>query len=74
MLKSEDFEVLTWSKMFARAKSFYSHYKALLDGDVAAEGFQTKKSEVARTRTIIQTNSSHRYAEDRKRGVWSSDA
>jgi len=74
MTDSDDLEVLTWSDMFARAKSFYSHYKALLDADVAAEGFQSKKVEVARTRKILETGSSHRSAEDRERGVGSSDA
>ncbi|MEI8182404.1 MAG: ATP-binding protein [Desulfomonile sp.] len=74
MRDADDFEALTWSQMFARANSFYSHYEAVLNGDVTAEGFQSKRIEVARTREIIQKDSSHRSAEDRKRGLGSSDA
>ena len=72
-LAAKDFEVLTWSEMFARAKSFYTHYEALLDGDVATVGFQHKRIEVARTREIIERSSSHRSPEDRERGLGSSD-
>lgn len=73
MVVARDFEALTWSEMFTRAKSFYSHYEAVLNGDVLSEGFQSKKIEVARTREIIEKDSSYRSAEDRKRGVGSSD-
>lgn len=70
---AKDFEALEWSTMFARAKQFYSHYQAVLEGDIGAEGFRTKEIEVARTRQILETQSSQRSAEDRKRGVGSSD-
>lgn len=74
MQDADDFEALLWSRMFARAKSFYSHYEAVLNGDVSAEGFQSKKIEVARTREIINKDSSYRSSEDRRRGLGSSDA
>lgn len=70
---SKDFEALEWSAMFARAKRFYSHYQAVLEGDISGEGFQSKKIEVARTKQILETNSTHRSAEDRKRGVGNYD-
>ncbi len=74
MKDAADFEALTWDEMFARAKRFYSHYEAVLLGDVGAEGFQSKRVEVARTREIIERGSSHRSAEDRERGVGDSHA
>lgn len=73
MKASDDFEALTWGEMFGRARAFYSHYEAVLDGDVTAEGFQSKKDEVAHTRRVIQSGSSHRSPEDRNRGVGSSE-
>ena len=60
---------LTWADMFARAKTFYSHYESILDGDVVSPGFRSKEIEVARTRSILETRSSHRSKEDRKRGL-----
>lgn len=74
MTKADDFEALTWSKVFIRARSFYSHYEAVLNGDTTVAGFRTKEVEVARTRTILDSDSSYRSAADRTRGVGSSDA
>jgi len=74
MMSAEDFEGMTWSSMFARAKRFYSHYEAVLDGDVRREGFHSKKIEVARTRQILSSGSSHRTAADKERGLGNSDA
>lgn len=71
--EADDFEALTWGQMFARAKTFYSHYEAVLDGDVGSQGFHSKKVEVARTREILEKGSSHRSAEDRERGLGSSE-
>jgi len=73
MQEAKDFEVLQWSQMFTRAKTFYSHYEAVLNGDVMAESFQSKRIEVARTRAIIDNGSSHRSVVDRKRGLGESD-
>ena len=74
MQSADDFEAMTWSQMFARAKTFYSHYEAVLEGDVASPDFHSKEVEVARTRAIVETGSAHRSEEDRSRGVGSSDA
>lgn len=72
--KDADLELLEWSEMFARARSFYSHYAAVLEGDASAAGFATKKTEVTRTRLILESGSAHRSRADRKRGVGDSDA
>ncbi|TAN44206.1 MAG: hypothetical protein EPN22_06885 [Nitrospirae bacterium] len=73
IISGELFEALEWSQMFTRAKRFYSHYQAVLEGDIIAPGFRGKEIEVARTREILETGSSHRSKEDRGRGVGSSD-
>jgi histidine kinase/DNA gyrase B/HSP90-like ATPase len=72
LLKAQDFQALTWGEMFARARAFYAHYEAVLSGDATAEGFVSKEAEVARTRQILESGSSHRSAEDRKRGLGES--
>jgi len=74
MRSTDDFEALTWSDLFIRASSFYSHYQAVLEGDVASDGFLRKKVEVARTREIIERGSSHRASTDRSRGIGNSDS
>lgn len=74
MQKSSDLEIMTWSKMFKRAKSFYQHYESLLNGDVSASGFQAKKDEVVRTREILESGTAHRSKADRDRGVGKGEA
>ena len=74
MREASDFEPLEWSAMFARASSFYAHYEAVLEGDIGAPGFTAKKTEVTRTREILEAGSSRRSRDDRKRGVGDSDA
>ncbi|WP_166827348.1 ATP-binding protein [Thalassoroseus pseudoceratinae] len=72
-LKQETFKVLTWTELFRRAKMFYEHYRAVLEGDFENSYFLAKQKEVARTRHILETDSSHRSAEDRAGGVGESD-
>ncbi len=69
MKEESDFEPLEWSAMFARARSFYAHYEAVLTGDIGSAGFAIKKTEVTRTRQILESGSSHRSGDDRRRGV-----
>ena len=67
-LRADDFEALTWSDMFKRAKTFYEHYRAVLDADISSPGFSVKQREVARTREIMKTGSAYR-GERRKAGL-----
>ncbi|QYZ78902.1 hypothetical protein E2N92_05415 [Methanofollis formosanus] len=73
MKSADDFEALEWSKMFKRARTFYTHYEGVLSGDVTSGEFQSKKVEIARTRAILDRGSAHRSKEDRIRGLGSSD-
>ena len=66
---SESFKLLKWSDIFKQASRFYSHYKAVLDGDVADPGFARKQTEVLRTRSILEADSAHRGKEARSKGV-----
>ena len=73
MKQVKSFHAMTWAQLFSRAKGYYSHYEAVLEGDVGAEGFRNKEIEVARTRQILESGSAHRSKDDRERGVGSSD-
>ncbi len=73
MRQDPGFTALEWSEMFARARRFYSHYQGVLEGDISGPGFASKRIEVTRTRAILSASSSHRNAEDRKRGLGESD-
>lgn len=74
MQEDEGFEAVEWNVLFSRTRSFYAHYEAVLEGDISAPGFTSKKTEVTRTREILDTGSSHRKPEDRKRGVGDTEA
>lgn len=71
--EAKDFEAIEWSQLFSRARTFYSHYESVLNGDVMAQGFRDKQIEVARTREILKSGTSYRSSADRKRGLGSSE-
>lgn len=73
ILNDKDFEVLSWGKLFERARSYYSHYESVLNGDAKSGDFRRKQVEVVRTRQVIESGSSHRSKEDRARGIGNSD-
>jgi len=64
--------IITWSELFKRASSFYSHYKDVLEGNVTASGFGEKATEVMKARKIVALGTSHRPPEERKQGLGSS--
>ena len=66
---SEAFILVKWSDMFKQASRFYSHYKAVLDGDVADPSFSRKQTEVLRTRSILENDTAHRGKEARSKGL-----
>ncbi|MCF7789582.1 MAG: hypothetical protein K9N47_25890 [Prosthecobacter sp.] len=67
--KSDSFKLVKWSELFKQASRFYSHYKAVLDGDVTDPGFSRKQNEVLRTRDILTTDTAHRGQEARAKGI-----
>ncbi|MDI6099239.1 ATP-binding protein [Actinoplanes sp. NEAU-A12] len=68
----DDIELLTWAEIHARAKSFYEHYRAVLEGDVDDSGFGRKASEIARTRNVL-TSGAYRGPTERSVGLGNQD-
>lgn len=68
----DDIEMLTWAGIHARAKSFYEHYRAVLEGDVDDSGFERKASELARTRNVL-TAGAYRGPDIRSAGLGNQD-
>ncbi|MEU4244875.1 hypothetical protein [Actinoplanes sp. NPDC026619] len=68
----DDIELLTWAEIHARAKSFYEHYRAVLEGDVDDSGFGRKASEIARTRNVLASGA-YRGSDVRSAGLGNQD-
>nr|WP_246382631.1 ATP-binding protein [Micromonospora jinlongensis] len=51
----DDIDLLTWREIHERTKSFYEHYRAVLEGDVRNDDFDRKARELARTRSVLDT-------------------
>lgn len=68
----EDAALLTWREIQKRARVYYEHYRAILEGDVESVYFAKKQKEVARTRQVLQAGA-YRGQERRKDGVGPQD-
>ena len=62
--------LMEWGAVCDRTKSFYTHYRALLEADVKHEDFQAMREEVARTREVLE-DGAYRGPELRRRGLGS---
>ncbi len=51
----DNIDLLTWGQVHDRTRSYYQHYRAVLDSDLADPQFDRKEHEVARTRAVLQT-------------------
>jgi hypothetical protein len=69
-----DGEIRTWSEVYERVWSYYEHYRAVLEGDVAHADFAKKEEEVAKTRRILETGTVHRDPKTRKEGLGPQDS
>jgi hypothetical protein len=45
----------SWAEIHDRTKAYYSHYRALLEGDLEDPDFDRKAREVARTRSVLDS-------------------
>ena len=45
--------LLEWGAVHERTKSFYRHYRSVLEADVDSQDFQSMRKEVARTREVL---------------------
>ncbi|QDT54625.1 hypothetical protein Pan44_26600 [Caulifigura coniformis] len=71
--KDPDLQLLPWSEMFHRARKFYAHYAAVLNGDVSDPAFSQKQKEVVATRRLLEMGTAHRSREQRKEGLGNQD-
>jgi hypothetical protein len=68
----EDGELLTWREIQSRARTYYEHYRAILEGDVQNVHFGRKEKEVARTREVLESGA-YRGVQRRREGVGPQD-
>ena len=68
-----DGEIRAWNEVYEKTRAYYSHYKAVLKGDITDPNFARKQREVAQTRKILEIGSTHRNPKTRKQGIGSQD-
>ncbi|MFI9811010.1 ATP-binding protein [Saccharothrix variisporea] len=69
----ESIELLVWREVYRRTRSFYEHYRAVLEGNVQDDSFGRKSREVARTRSVLGTGA-FRGRDLRRQGLGPQDA
>lgn len=67
--RRDDFRLTTWAEIYERTRAFYDHYKAVLEGVTTHRDFDAKRREVAQTRHVLETGSSHRDQIARLAGI-----
>ena len=65
-------EFLTWSDTYERAKGFYEHYRAILEGDIEHADWHRKSVELSQTREVL-SRGAYRTREDRATGLGPQD-
>ena len=69
-----DIEILTWPKMHDRARSYYEHFRAVLEGRIDDPSFARKVAELSRTREIVESGTVWRGEARRRKGIGPQDA
>lgn len=69
-----DIEILTWPEMHDRARSYYEHFRAVLEGRIDDPSFVRKAEELSRTREIVETGTVWRGEKRRRKGLGPQDA
>jgi hypothetical protein len=49
----DDFELRKWSEILVRARTYYEHYRAVLESEINSPDFQGKETELAQTRKML---------------------
>jgi len=70
----DDAELREWSSIFTATKTYYEHYRAVLEGTIEHPDFHKKIDEVSKTRSILEAGHVHRDVETRKKGLGPQDA
>lgn len=63
-----DFHLMTWAELHERAKRYYEEYRAILEGDLAADSTGRRAEEVVRTRHVLE-HGAYRSREERAHGI-----
>lgn len=69
----ENFELFEWRQIYQKARQFYEHYRAVLEGDLTNPDFAKKSHEHARTRLVLDRGSVFRDRTARKAGLGEQD-
>jgi hypothetical protein len=66
--KRPDIDLVRWSEAHGRARDYYEHYRAVLEGEAEHRDFHEAQREIQRTREVLE-QSSYRGAERRRAGL-----
>lgn len=69
----DDILITTWKEIYEKTKSYYAHYRAVLEGDINDPAFNRKTREVLQTRKISGGGPVLRNVDDRKSGLGTQD-
>jgi hypothetical protein len=69
----DNIELLTWAQVHERTRSYYQHYRAVLDSDIRDPHFDRKQREIARTRSVLESGA-YRGRAERADGLGPQDA
>ncbi len=69
----EDFELIQWGELVKRARTYYGHYRAVLEADISSSDFGRKETEVATTRQVLESGTVHRDKARRAAGIGVQD-
>ncbi len=64
----EDGFITSWGEIYDRTRTYYEHYRAVLEADVTDPQFDSKRREVAQTREVIANGSVYRGKQKRVLG------
>ncbi len=73
-LRRPDARLLTWAELHTRNKTYYEHYRAVLERDVDSGAFGAKEREIAETRKVLAGRTVHRDNVARRLGLGSQDS
>jgi hypothetical protein len=65
--------LMKWSELHSRNRTYYEHYRAVLERDIENPSFDRKEREVISTRKILAGESVHRNSAARKEGLGPQD-
>ena len=68
-----DGELKQWNEIYDRTRQHYTHYKAVLEGNVTHGDFSRKETEVAATRSVLESGTVYRGKEKRAAGLGPQD-